>query len=212
MLNLIKNVDKIKGNLAKMVIAILLSCLILYTGQIPKSLQRRKYSAYQCLFFPRELIESRNNLGCSRHILGMLMEMFGCSEQLDPFCGSLIIEHLLMAWMFQQLGRLLVAIRLNSAVLLHVATSLYKHILKHVSMSVNCSSLCLLHCMSLFMHMRFYAYFSLYMCAYRLCVPTHAWVCFCTYVCVFTYALTPFLMVLGIVSCIMKDKLSRKDD
>lgn len=37
------------------------------------------------------------------NILGMLMELLGCSEQLNPFCGSLIIVHSLMAWMFQQL-------------------------------------------------------------------------------------------------------------
>lgn len=53
----------------------------------------------------------------------MLMEAFGCSEQLDPFCGLLIIEHLLMAWMFQQQqGRLLVIIRLSVAVLTHANT------------------------------------------------------------------------------------------
>lgn len=61
------------------------------------------------------------------------MEMLGCSEQLDPFCGSLIIEHLLMAWMFQQQGRLLVAIRLSPAVLTHVAVSMHTRVLKRVS-------------------------------------------------------------------------------
>ena len=181
-----KNVDKIKGNLAKMVIATPPSCLILYTGQTPKSLQHRKYSAYQCLFFSRELIESRNNSGCSRHILGMLMETFGCSEQLDPFCGSLIIEHLLMAWMFQQQSRLLVAIRLNPAVLPHVAVSLYTRVLKHVGMCVDCSSLCLLHCVSVFMHTRFCVYFSLYMCAWIVCAHScmgvFLYICICVYV------------------------------
>lgn len=48
----------------------------------------------------------RNNTGCSTNVLGMLMEAFGGSEQLDPFCGLLIIEHLLMERMFQQQARL----------------------------------------------------------------------------------------------------------
>lgn len=37
---------------------------------------------------------NRSNSG--RNVPGMLIEAFGCSEQLDPFCGLLIIEHLLM--------------------------------------------------------------------------------------------------------------------
>lgn len=76
--------------------------------------------------------------------MGMLMETLGCSEQLDPFCGSLIIEHLLMAWMFQQQGRLLVAVRLSFAVLTHVAVSMHTRVLKYVS--VDCSFVCLLRC------------------------------------------------------------------
>ena len=62
----------------------------------------------------------------------MLMETLGCSEQLDPFCGSLIIQHLLMACMFQQQGRLLVAVRLSHAVLTHVTVSMQKRVLKNM--------------------------------------------------------------------------------
>ncbi len=163
-------------------------------------------------FFPRELTESRNNSGCSRNVTGMLMETMGCSEQLDPFCGSLIIEHLLMAWMFQQQGRLLVAIRLSFAVLTHVAVSMHTRVLKHaslcglfiwvfVTLCVHVSS-CIWPCM----------YVSACICTCGMYVLTHAWICFCTYACVFTYTLTPSLVFVGIVSCIMKDKLPRKND
>lgn len=113
----------------------------------------------------------------------MLMETFGCSEQLDPFCGSLIIERLLMAWMFQQQGRLLVAIWLNPTVLTHVAVSVHTRVLKHVSMCVDCSSFCLLNC---FRAYDIVCMFQPYMCAWIVCahscIDRFLYVCMCVYI------------------------------
>lgn len=87
-------------------------------------------------FFPESCLRARLPLVGSRNVLGMLMETLGCSEQLDPFCGSLIIEHLLMARMFQQEGGLLVAVRLSPAVTTRVAASMHTCASRHTRVSV----------------------------------------------------------------------------
>lgn len=119
--------------------------------------------------------------------MGMLMETLGCSEQLDPFCGLLIIEHLLMARMFQQQGRLLVAVRLSFAVLTHVAVPMHTHALKQVRV---CGLfifvfVALFICVSC-VHMTLYVCFSLLMYVWNVCAHScmdmFLYACLCVYV------------------------------
>lgn len=116
------------------------------------------------------------------------MEMRGCSEQLDPFCGSLIIEQLLMAWMFQQQGRLLVAIRLSPAVLTHVAASMHTRVPKRVSVCT--PGLFIFVFIALWIYVFVHEYdlvcFCLWMyvwnvCA-RSCMDVFLYICLCVYV------------------------------
>lgn len=124
----------------------------------------------------------RNNSGCSRNVLGMLMEAYGCTEQLDPFCGLLIIEHLLMAWMFRQQDRPLVVIRLSLAVMTHVAVPTCTYVLKHVSVCMSeLLFFCFAICIGVCLRIRPCVYVSAWICVCGMYVPVHAWICFCTY-------------------------------
>lgn len=60
-------------------------------------------------------------------------------------------------------------------------------------------------CISLFLHMTLYVQYFVSSCTVYVRVEF-------MYACVVMYAFMSFLVVLGIVFCIMKDKLSRKDD
>lgn len=89
-----------------------------FTAVRPLNLRSTGNRVFFFYFFPpfrMQLAVIGSDSGCSRNIRGMLMAAFGCGEQLDPFCGLLIIEHLLMALMFQQQGRLLLVTRLSTA-------------------------------------------------------------------------------------------------
>ena len=93
MLNSVKKKKrfKVKGNLAKLVIE-----TGFFTVDWLINLNRTgEFFAYKCFLVPE--LAAIENSGHYRNVLGILMEACGCSEQLDPFCGLLIIEHLLMA-------------------------------------------------------------------------------------------------------------------
>lgn len=89
-MNSIKKSDNIKGISTKIAMT---TALLPRFSTLVRPLNPQTTFCISETFF---IIESRNNSGCSRNVLGMLVETSGGSEQLDPFCGSLIIEHLLM--------------------------------------------------------------------------------------------------------------------
>lgn len=112
-----------------------------------------------------------------------------------------------MAWMFQQRGRLLLAIRLSPAAPTHVGT-VNAHTCARACERVSPSVLVFVALNRVTLHMLFSTYAYKWNACGRSCVE----VFFCERARVFTYTLTPSVVIRGIVSCIMKDKPPRRGD